>query len=680
MIGSKIDTYHIEETIGIGGTGITYKALDLDSGRHVALKMIDLASFHDAEQLKRYKEDLRILAKAKHHYIARVLRFLTLDEYFLVVTEYVQGQRLDKYIQEHWPIPLPYAAWAMEQILQALQHAHKKQVFHRNLRPGNIIIEEHGFVKLVDFGLENTFQTDQDGATRLPPGILKYMPPEQLNAETGIDYELVDIYSAGLTLYELLAGRQPFEATDGDETIRDKILSDNFQPIDEINQTLPAELAHVVMHAVEKEPYLRYQTISDMLAAFDEFRNPLLPEPVSEELSPPPDTAEMEPSSFASPRPYLIASAIILVLLSVTGLYSRFNYRGTSGSFQPSKMLADIKSEPIDTAAHLTVSAYPVDAEVRLADRVFAASSLGDVALPAGQHTVVVSREGYISQTAKIRLYQGITQNIEIMLDEVPPEPVARTEVPAPVIQNRPPAVEISRITTSGVTFTSTPPGATIWLDGQYSGTTPGTVGGLNVGKHRVVLKKERYRQYSSVLSLSEEKRMSVDVSLQPEMGQLEILARPFASIYVDGKLQKTDSAVRYSTELAAGPHLLRLEHPSLGFIEKRIEIAPGQTQRIDFDFKKRAKLKVLAFDLSDSIVYGEILIDGKPTGRYTPGELELPVGHHAVAIRRSNYLSAAQEINLESDLKLRLELQQDLNTGRQQASSFNLVENADTK
>jgi serine/threonine protein kinase len=640
MIGTEVDNYRIEEILGIGSAGVTYKAIELGSGMPMALKMIDLACFHGGGQLERYKKDLEILANAKHRYIARVERFLTLDDYFLIASEYVCGQRLDKHIQKHWPIPWQYALSAIEQILQALEHAHRKLVFHRNIKPGNIIVDEHGFLKLLDFGLENVHPTAKDDPVKLPPGVLNYMPPEQWSLTSGIDYQLVDIYCAGLTIYELLTGQPPFEPSDSKEASQDKILKDEFRRVDDINRKVPKGLADIVMQAIRKEPHTRYQAISEMLAEFDEFRKTTLSEPIPVELSPLPEKVDSKSFSPVLTKPYLIAASIILVMLSLTSLFSqRFNYQRISGYFQPSKILPDVKTEPIDT----------------------------------------------VSQTVETRLAQARSRNTDrntdLALDEVPRDTVARIATP-PLAksQSRPSAVETGPITTGTVTFNSTPPGAKIWMDGQDLGLTPRTVEKVKSGKYKVVLRKQNYEEYASLLTLTDEKSISVDVSLQPVTGQLEVLAKPFASIYIDGKLHKQYSDLTHSIELGAGPHWLRLEHPSLGFIEKRVEIEPQQIRKINFDFTRRVKLKVLAFDPLDNIVHAEILIDGQSTGRYTPGELELPVGNHTVAISHTNYLLLEQEINLESDLKLKLVLHQDFDSGKQKRNVFNLVENTDTK
>jgi len=728
MIGKKIDNYSIQEILGIGTMAIVYKALDMVSGETVAVKMIDPTYFSDVNKLKCFKEEIKRLSKAKHPYVTKVNKFLKEDNDFFIVMEYVPGERLDEYLQKYRPIAWTDTLSIIDQILQAIEYAHKHEVFHRSIKPSNIIINDRGFVKVMDFGIETAFLRNSDC---IPPAhILKYMSPERVRLSPNINYRRDDIYSLGMTFYEILAGQTPFEEMENEKVIQNAILRKNLVSPNKINPKIPEGLARIVMHAVAKEPKVRYKTVVEMLAAFKEFQESFYSHSNHQQLPPPSNKPIRQRAPLTLKKPNYIWLSAIFAFLVFAGLLSTvLNYKQILPNFlftektflsiktdpgnaqvfinerfigkspissyeiKPGTVSVKLEKEnffPVDTtfilknessstfsyplqpAAYTSIEVSPTDAVVILDKKTTRFASRKNLFLPAGPHIIEISGEGYVSKTEKFNLTQGKNPAINIILEKNSQHLVTSEDAKLTTSPRVRPATPKPALT--GIRFNSNPPGATIWLDGRNFGMTPKTVLRINPGKHKIALRKKGYNEYSGTVTSENKKIILKGVNLQPAMGRLEVLVKPYGSIYINGKLHKKNWDVKYTTEINTGRHLLRLEHPFFGFFEKTVNIDSEQTQTIDFNFNRKATLTVLAFDRSNNIVYGEILLDGQFIGRYTPSELELQVGQHKIAVRHADYFITEQEINLESDRRLRLVLSRKLSSRTENLISPGLV------
>jgi len=730
MIDKKIDNYLIKEILGIGTMAIVYKALDMVSGETVAVKMIDPTYFSDVNKLKCFNEEIKRLTKAKHPYIAKVDKFLKEDNDFFIVMEYVRGERLDEYFQKYGPISWKNTLSIIDQILQAIEYAHKHDVFHRNIKPSNIIINDRGFVKVMDFGLETAYQHNSDGVP--PAHILKYMSPERVRLSPNINYQKDDIYSLGMTFYEILAGRTPFEETENEKVIQNAILRKNVASPNKINPKIPEGLARIVMHAIAKKPKARYKTVVEMLAAFKEFQESFYSHSNHQQLPPLSKKPIPQRPPLTLKKPYYVWLSAIFAFLMFASLFSKaLDYKQIIPNFllttraslsiktdpgnaqvfinekfigespisdyqiKPGTVSVKLEKEnffPVDTtfilknessstfsyalqpAAYTSIEVSPTDAVVILDKKTTQFANRKDLFLPIGPHIIEISREGYISKTEKFNLAQGKNPTMNIILEKDSQDLVTSNDANIMTIPRVRPPTKPKPAALSGIRFNSIPQGATIWLDGRNFGMTPKTVLRINPGKHKIALRKKGYKEYSGIVTSENKKIILMGVNLQPVMGRLEVFVKPYGSIYIDGKLHKKKWNVKYATALSTGRHLLRLEHPFFGFIEKTVNIDSEQTQRIDFNFNRKATLIVLAFDRSNNIVYGEILLDGQFIGRYTPGELALQVGQHKIAVRHADYFITEQEINLESDRRLRLVLHRKLSSRIESLKSPGLV------
>src|SRR5690606_6617334 len=210
MIGQVIDTYRIEEVLGRGGMGVVYRATDISLEKVVALKVMNPVMAQDPHFLGRFKAEARALGRLQHPNIVNVFAFRHIGEHLFIVMEFVEGSDLTEYIRAKGSIPWQEALPLMKQALRAIDYAHNEKVIHRDLKPRNIMLTRDKRVKVTDFGPAKIQAASSEAlvATRtgFTGGTLYYMPPEQLEGLLNVDHR-GDIYSLGMSFYEMLAGR-----------------------------------------------------------------------------------------------------------------------------------------------------------------------------------------------------------------------------------------------------------------------------------------------------------------------------------------------------------------------------------------------------------------------------------------------------------------------------------------
>jgi len=329
MIGSIINNkYRIEEELGRGGMGIVYRAGDTLLNRTVALKIMNPELVQQQNLLQRFLGEAQILVKLSHPYIVKVYDLQVMAPGFFIVMEYVEGLTLTRKIKpsatETIPIPYPEALPIFKQTLQAIAYAHEAGVLHRDIKPSNIMLTAHHLVKVMDFGLAKNPQ----GLDLTQPqdilGTPVYMAPEQIKGLSHVDRRS-DIYSLGMTLYEMLTGRWPFEPEKNFFVLAKKIVEENFPPPTRFNAAVPKDLAKIVMTALAKKPEQRFQTAEKMLAAIEQFEQrtmtiPAPPPPPAPTTIPAPIPVPLKPQRFWE-RPGFMLTASAILLAVVLGVY-----------------------------------------------------------------------------------------------------------------------------------------------------------------------------------------------------------------------------------------------------------------------------------------------------------------------------------------------------------------------
>lgn len=259
IIGNR---YELIDRVGSGGMAIVYKARCRLLNRFVAVKMLRPEFNDDIEFLKRFETEAQAAASLSHANVVSVYDVGTHEKIHYIVMEYVEGATLKEYMTENGPLPVDTIFDFSLQIASALEHAHSKKIIHHDIKPHNIIITAEGLLKVTDFGLARAASAATTVAGNSAIGSVHYASPEQ--ARGGFTDEKSDIYSLGVTMYEMAAGRVPFDG-DTPVSVAMKHLQKEPTAPSRIRASVPQSVEAIILKAMEKEPRMRYQNAGEIL-------------------------------------------------------------------------------------------------------------------------------------------------------------------------------------------------------------------------------------------------------------------------------------------------------------------------------------------------------------------------------------------------------------------------------
>jgi beta-lactam-binding protein with PASTA domain len=265
MIGRVIGgRYALQARIGGGGTGIVYRAQDMFLNRPVAVKVLRPEFASDEQFVRRFRREARAAAALSHPNIVAVYDVgVDGEDLHYIVMEYVDGETLKDFIGRSGALPVPQAAAVATAILDALDRAHAAGVVHCDVKPQNVLLTRDGRVKVTDFGIARATTTATLAATGAVIGTAHYVSPEQANGR--VPDERTDLYSCGVTLYEMLSGRVPFDG-EGPLAVALRHVYDRPAPVREWNPQVPEALERVVDRAMAKNPGDRYPSAAHFRA------------------------------------------------------------------------------------------------------------------------------------------------------------------------------------------------------------------------------------------------------------------------------------------------------------------------------------------------------------------------------------------------------------------------------
>lgn len=267
LLGSRVGPYLITKRLGEGGVGEVFKGVDVVLKREVAIKVLRHELACDPLFVERFNREAQLHAQLSHPNVASVHALLHEGDTQFLVMEYVPGVSLDEFVRSGGPVPVARALSIFRRALDGIEHAHRCGIVHRDIKPANIMLADSGAVKVMDFGIARALDCHEH-LTRHGhvAGTAKSMSPEQIRgAQADVRS---DIYSLGIVLYTLLAGRAPFDG-ETDYSLMKAQLEQSPPSLHSLADNVPSTVEAAVRRALEKDPSARFQTVGAFSHALD---------------------------------------------------------------------------------------------------------------------------------------------------------------------------------------------------------------------------------------------------------------------------------------------------------------------------------------------------------------------------------------------------------------------------
>ena len=334
MVGSSVLHYRITGKLGAGGMGIVWRAVDTRLGREVALKFLPDSATADPLRLERLEREAKAASALNHPNIVTIYEINADGDRHFIAMELIQGRPLSELLRGSKPFPVGETVGYMIQFCDGLAKAHAARIVHRDIKPSNIMLTEDGLIKILDFGLAKSFaEAASLEVTHVPgsltaegsvSGTLPYMSPEQASGE--MIGPRSDVFSTGVVLYEMLAGRRPFDGPSR-TAIMEAVLRADPRPLRAVATGVPEELAEIVHTCLRKAPEARYANAGELathLRSFERYSSAV--------QSGAHAVAVEERTGIRAPGAWLGRSAVAIAVLAALLFGGYFALRARQGS------------------------------------------------------------------------------------------------------------------------------------------------------------------------------------------------------------------------------------------------------------------------------------------------------------------------------------------------------------
>jgi serine/threonine protein kinase len=632
FIGKVVDNYRIIENLGIGGMGVVFKAIHVKLDKLFALKMIAPGLAMNENFIKRFQTEAKSLAKFEDPNIVRIYDLREHNDQWFIVMEYVEGVNLLDIIRKKGAFPLQNALKILKQILTAIGHAHSVGIIHRDLKPNNVMISTDGKVKITDFGLAKDQTNMTTTLSVTSGGTLYYMSPEHVKGFQFTD-KRSDIYSIGMTFYEMITGTVPFKDLQSDFDIRESIIRKDIIKPTVYNEKIPPELESIVMKSIAKKAEDRYQSTEEMLKAVIDF----------EDQDPNIDSkfALMEISEASNGK--LDKKATIKVPPFISKIIFPMKQKmwtrvGIFGSlitvilllfflFKPSSQ-EENKIDELVEVSHLSFFSQPDAALIIIGKDTIGQTPFEHYSLQSGEYSLKISKNNYRSVDTTISLKPGSTLNLSFSLKPAEENnSVKKSEIKSTPETNIPVKTPLYAL----VTIKSEPIGADVLINGQLKGKTPLNLSDIQPDNYHLKIKKEGFEDYKKQIRFSSGRNNVLMAKLMPVSGGIQLNSEPpSALIILDGDILSETKTPAKLDKIPIGKHQLELKKKGYAPAKREIEVKKDEIT------KTKIELKRLEGRLSIQVrPWGSIFIDDalKKESADTKYQLTLPVERYKVTV-----------------------------------------------
>ncbi len=657
FIGNVIDHYRIIEQLGIGGMGVVFKAINININKIVALKMIAPGLALNDNFIQRFKTEAKALAKLDDFNIVSITDLRRDKDQWFIVMEYVDGINLYDRIKKEGPYSCKESIPILKQILTAIGHAHKAGIIHRDIKPNNIMVTKEGVVKITDFGLAKDQNKSTSTVSITSGGTLYYMSPEHVKGFSYTDGRS-DLYSIGMTYYEMITGKVPFQNINSDFDMRERIIRKDFEKPSIYNPKIPPGLEAIVMKSIAKDPDMRYQTAEEMLAALTKFEKtykngqPVFKgsgKALADGNSFEDETESKKKGSFFKIAAFVVALLFLFYLASI--FYPEL--KGLSAQKEqtniPARDTTDIvqtqtpepgsppEGQPLQTEnrvketvkpteqkapvfSSLSVRSVPARANVYLNGRLKGKTPLQLKNLKNGQYRLNIRKQGFAEYSKRIVHPWGKKKSIDARLT----------------------------ILTGGLTISVKPRDAQIFVDGKAASKL--NLSRLSAGQHSIEIRKEGFAPDIKTVKIEPHTVKNISAALVPLKSSLSVQVLPWGSIYIDGELRRAETDIQYTEPLAPGNYSVKIIHPTFGMWQKTVSVKAGGVSSLVVDFNKTRAVKIVALDEKGNSLSAAIFVDGKDTEHRTPGAISVHIGSRLISVKKEGYRAVTGTVTLMID------------------------------
>jgi len=580
FIGKVVDNYRIIENLGIGGMGVVFKAIHIKLDKLFALKMIAPGLAMNENFIKRFQTEAKALAKFEDPNIVRIYDLRSESDQWFIVMEYVDGFNLLDIIRKDGAFPLQNALAMLKQILTAMGHAHKAGIIHRDLKPNNVMITTDGKVKITDFGLAKDQTSMTTTLSITSGGTLYYMSPEHVRGFQFTD-KRSDIYSIGMTFYEMITGTVPFKNMDSDFDIRESIIRKETKKPTTFNPKIPPDLETIVMKSIAKEPDDRYQSTEEMLKAVlkfeaqdpnidSEFALVEIPDSDKQILNKKESAKLLDKVNlpflknlFPLNRKSLFKIGVLGSLIAITFLLFYVFYSDSSLSEKEDDIFAE--------ASQFSISSHPSGAYIIIGNDSIGQTPIDQFSLQPGKYSLKIIKDNYNSIDTNIVLKEG---NNLALLFSLEPKARNKTVIKSDIKYASKTKILKNTALPARVTVNSDPTDAEIWINGQLKGKTPLNITDMSPGNHSIHFKKDGFEEYNDKIKLSAGQNDVFSAVLSPIAGGINLTTEPpSARILIDGiEVSESKTPVKLD-KIPIGKHKIEIQKKGYASVTKEIEI-----------------------------------------------------------------------------------------------------------
>jgi serine/threonine protein kinase len=570
---SEVDDFQLQELIYEGPHTLVFRGHQSNLNRAVLIKLLKPSIKERKEWIERFQREARVCAQFKHPNIVSVYKLGEKNSYHYIALEFIEGVSLKELLSNTTPLPLQISLSITGQILEALIYVHQNKIIHRDIKPGNILIDRHGRAKLTDFGLAHIGDEVSVTLQGSIIGTPAYMAPEQIvgNALDG----RTDLFSLGAVIYEMLTGKQAFGGESYSACLH-KIINEQPPPPSQLNSRLPKDMNSFVGRFLGKTPDERWKdsqqaheylqrlagqnkikldriSVQNFISSFSKT--------ASSDKKQAPYTEEAIKNKFIKRWKLISGFAAIIILLLIS-----FFWMGQQK--KPSPKFADQQQNLISAES----DSEKIGFQPKLhSDSDTFAKNVTETATKGKESPTSLAAQGLNPPPQK----PGDIA-VDTLLAERTPDKSPNAEEHTTVEKN-----------TMAQLNVSVDPWAKIMIDDQEIESQANQISvPISPGKHTLTFLHPNFSPYAMPLQIQPGEEKTVKWSFLKNAGFLSIEVRPWAEIYIDNQFRDS-TPLENPITLSSGKHFLELKHPQLASYRDYITIEPRDTLRLQIVLKE---------------------------------------------------------------------------------------------